>query len=37
MSFKSVNMYKAYSKPVAVWKRDYTEFFFFYGFQMDKM
>ena len=24
MSFKSVNMYKEYSKPVAVWKLDYT-------------
>ena len=24
MSFKSINMYKEYSKPVAVWKLDYT-------------
>lgn len=37
MSFKLFNMYKEWSKPLAVWKLDYTEFFFFYGFQIDKM
>lgn len=37
MSFKPLNMYKEWSKSLAVWTLDYTEFFFFYGLQIDKM
>lgn len=37
MSFKPINIYKKWSEPLAVLKLDCTEFFFFYGSQVDKM